>query len=112
MQRFEDSRTTIYEIRVPSHGLGMDVLVDGTQMGFGMCINDGDTGAGQGGQKGWGGWAPYSSTDGMLTSSTKTQAIFLAPGGPSNEQTSSSAKNVPRTYSVVHNLVNFEVLNP
>ena len=60
MQRFEDISTTIYEIKIPARGLGVDSLSDGMQMGFGMCLNDGDTEAGQGGQKGWTGWGPYS----------------------------------------------------
>ena len=34
------------------------------QLGVGICVNDGDTEAGQGGQKGWSGWGPYSAVYG------------------------------------------------
>jgi hypothetical protein len=60
MARFNDMSLTIYEIQIPARGLGLDNLFTGMQAGFGMCLNDGDTEDGQGGQKGWTGWGPYS----------------------------------------------------
>ena len=60
MLRYEDTLRTVYEFKIPVQGLGVDALSDGMAMGFGMCLNDGDTGAVQGGQKGWTGWGPYS----------------------------------------------------
>ena len=58
MLRYEDTLRTVYEFKIPVQGLGVDALSDGMAMGFGMCLNDGDTGAVQGGQKGWTGWGP------------------------------------------------------
>ena len=40
--------------------MGVDVFASGWAAGFGMCLNDGDVEDGQGGQKGWTGWGPYS----------------------------------------------------
>ena len=34
------------------------------QIGVGICVNDGDLDAGQGGQKGWSGWGPYAAVFG------------------------------------------------
>ena len=50
----------MYEIRIPARGLGHDTITAGMQMGFSLCLNDGDLEDGQGGQKGWSGWGPYS----------------------------------------------------
>ena len=55
MQRFPDVSRTIYEIKIPLHGLGVDALFDGVQMGFGVFVNDGDTEAGQAGHRRRGG---------------------------------------------------------
>ena len=67
MARFEDVSRTIYEIKIPACGLAVGPLSDGMQMGFGMCLNDGDTGAVQGGQKGWTGWGPCSIVYGKVS---------------------------------------------
>ena len=58
MQRFVDNSTTVYEIKIPIRGLGADTLTNSMAMVFGMCLNDGDTEAGQDSQKGWSGWGP------------------------------------------------------
>ena len=58
MLRYEDTLRTVYEFKIPVQGLGVDSLPNRMAMGFGMCLNDGDTGAVQGGQKGWTGWGP------------------------------------------------------
>merc|ERR1719230_1638674 len=60
MMRFVDTSTTVYEIKIPVRGLGVDTLTNGMAMGFGMCLNDGDLETGQDGQKGWTGWGPDS----------------------------------------------------
>ena len=67
MMRYEDITTTIYEMKSPACGLGVDSLPDGMQMGFGMCLNDGDTEAGEGGQKGWIGWGACSIVYGKVS---------------------------------------------
>ena len=54
-------------MKIPARGLGVDSLPDGMQMGFGMCLNDGDTEAGEGGQKGWTGWGPCSIVYGKVS---------------------------------------------
>ena len=58
MLRYEDTLRTVYEFKIPVQGLGVDSLPNRMAMGFGMCLNDGDTEAVQGGQKGWTGWGP------------------------------------------------------
>ena len=58
MLRYEDTLRTVYEFKIPVQGLGVDSLPNRMAMGFGMCLNDGDTEAGEGGQKGWTGWGP------------------------------------------------------
>eukprot|EP01051_Picozoa_sp_SAG22_P008461 SAG22_NODE_645_length_8202_cov_5.985684_3_plen_906_part_00 len=75
MARFEGSSMTVYEIQIPAHGLGVDSLTDGMVMGFGMCVNDGDTEDGQGGQKGWTGWGAYSIVSGKNSAATGLIAI-------------------------------------
>ena len=67
MLRYEDTLRTVYEFKIPVQGLGVDALSDGMAMGFGMCLNDGDTGAVQGGQKGWTGWGPCSIVYGKVS---------------------------------------------
>ena len=64
--RFEDDKTTIYEIKFPAASLGQDAYVAGFSFGLGTCINDGDddavgdgAGTNQSGQGGWSGWSPY-----------------------------------------------------
>jgi len=54
-----DAATT-YEVKIPATawGLAADGAQAGMALGIGICVNDGDTDAGQGGQKGWSGWGP------------------------------------------------------
>ena len=67
MLRYEDTLRTVYEFKIPVQGLGVDSLPNRMAMGFGMCLNDGDTGAVQGGQKGWTGWGPCSIVYGKVS---------------------------------------------
>jgi hypothetical protein len=61
MERFEDSKLTVYEIIFPAHSLGLDQFEAGYQFGFALNVNDGDAEEeGQDGQKGFSGWAPYA----------------------------------------------------
>ena len=53
--------TTIYEVRLPASTWGIPGFQAGICAGVGLTFNDGDTEAGQGGQKGWSGWGPYSA---------------------------------------------------
>ena len=67
MLRYEDTLRTVYEFKIPVQGLGVDSLPNRMAMGFGMCLNDGDTGAVQGGQKGWTGWGACSIVYGKVS---------------------------------------------
>ena len=70
--RYEDDGATTYEVRIPATawGLPADGAEAGMQLGVGICVNDGDTEAGQGGQKGWSGWGPYSAVYGKTAPAT------------------------------------------
>jgi hypothetical protein len=61
--RYEDQGATTYEVRIPATAWGLEEngAAAGLALGIGICINDGDTEAGQGGQKGWSGWGPYAA---------------------------------------------------
>ena len=56
--------TTNYELKFPAACWELPALPAGASAGIGLTINDGDTEAGQGGQKGWSGWGPYSAVYG------------------------------------------------
>lgn len=59
--RDEDTKTTNYEYRFTPAKFGLDIsLSAGIQIGLGICVNDGDFGEGQTGQKGWSGWNPHT----------------------------------------------------
>ena len=68
--RDEDKTTTSYEIKLPADSLGLDSFELDMQIGIGVCVNDGDTEEGQGGQKGWSGWGPYAAVYGKTASAT------------------------------------------
>ena len=51
-------------LKFPAAVWGLDSLPAGAQAGIGLTMNDGDTEAGQGGQKAWSGWGPYSAVYG------------------------------------------------
>jgi len=80
-------KKTTYEIKLPKASLGLTSLKDGPQFGLGMAINDGDgvfvdldgdgvketsfgQGAGQEGQKGWGGLGAHSIVHGKTPQET------------------------------------------
>lgn len=59
--RNENEKETYYEIRITPEDLGLkDPFSEGYEFGLGLCVNDGDKGAGQEGQKGWSGWYTHS----------------------------------------------------
>ena len=49
-------------------------------LGIGICVNDGDTEAGQEGQKGWSGWGPYAAVYGKTASAAGV--VTLDPSAP------------------------------
>jgi len=49
---------TTYELKFPAACWALTAFAGGEQAGVGLTVNDGDTDAGQGGQKGWSGWGP------------------------------------------------------
>ena len=76
--RDEATKKTYYEIQLPASSLGLTApLTAGTQFGLGMAINDGDTGPGQAGQKGWGGLGAHSIVFGKTPG--ETALVTLAP---------------------------------
>ena len=76
--RDEDAKKTYYEFRFPATELQIegDKLSEGTEIGVGICVNDGDTAAGQNGQKGWDGWYPHAVVYGK--NSEKTGLVILS----------------------------------
>ena len=60
--RDEGEKKTYYELRFTAEELQAkgDKFSDGDAFGLGICVNDGDKGAGQNGQKGWSGWYTHS----------------------------------------------------
>jgi hypothetical protein len=67
--------TTGYEITFTAASLGQDTFTAGQVIAVGVCVNDGDQGAGQGGQKGWSGWGPHSAVYGKTASRTGLVAL-------------------------------------
>ena len=76
--RDEGAQKTYYEFRFPATELQIegDKFSEGTEIGVGICINDGDTGDGQNGQKGWDGWYPHAVVYGK--NSEKTGLVILS----------------------------------
>ena len=60
--RNEGEKKTYYELRFTAEELQVkgDKFSAGDKFGLGICVNDGDKAAGQGGQKGWSGWYTHS----------------------------------------------------
>ncbi len=74
--RDDDAKKTYYELRFTPANFGVDSFSEGIEVGLGICVNDGDKAAGQGGQKGWGGWYPHSVVHGK--NSEKTGLVVLS----------------------------------
>src|SRR5688572_30693334 len=72
------NKRTTYEIKLPKAAVGLTSLKGGPQFGLGMAINDGDAGAGQNGQRGWGGLGAHAIVFGKTPS--ETAQITLAKG--------------------------------
>src|SRR6266540_3618168 len=76
------NKKTRYEIKLPAGSLGLTApLTVGTQFGLGMAINDGDSGAGQAGQKGWGGLGAHSIVFGKTPSETALVTLGTSVSG-------------------------------
>ena len=75
--RNEGEKKTYYELRFTAEELQVkgDKFSDGFKFGLGICVNDGDKAAGQGGQKGWSGWYTHSIVHGK--NSEKTGLVTL-----------------------------------
>ena len=76
--RDEGAKKTYYEFRFSAAELQIegDKFSEGTELGLGICINDGDTGENQDGQRGWDGWYPHAVVYGK--NSEKTGLIVLS----------------------------------
>ncbi len=69
--RNENEKETYYEIKITPEDLGLKVpFSEGYEFGLGLCVNDGDQAAGQGGQKGWSGWYPHAVVHGKNAEKT------------------------------------------
>ena len=62
VSRDEAEKKTYYELRFTAEELQVKgkKFSAGSEFGLGICVNDGDKGAGQEGQKGWSGWYTHS----------------------------------------------------
>ena len=76
--RDEGAKKTYYEFRFPATELQIagDKFSEGDELGVGICVNDGDTAAGQEGQRGWDGWYPHAVVYGK--NSEKTGLVVLS----------------------------------
>ncbi len=75
--RDDDAKKTYYEFRVTPDKVGLQgAFTAGIEFGLGICVNDGDLGDGQGGQKGWSGWYPHAIVHGK--NSEKTGLVVLS----------------------------------
>ena len=96
--RNEATKTTIYEIKIPStvfrgeHLLTsgqatttsagqVNYLHAGMQFGVAVCVNDGDNDAGETGQQGWSGWGPYAIVYGNNPESAGLVTLVRSKGG-------------------------------
>lgn len=64
--RDESAKKTYYEFRFTAENLLIqgEKFSEGDEIGLDICVNDGDLGAGQNGQKGWSGWYTHSIVHG------------------------------------------------
>src|SRR5688572_27784806 len=72
---------TYYEIKLPAAVGLTPPLTVGMQFGLGMAINDGDAGAGQNGQRGWGGLGAHSIVFGKTPSETAQVTLGTTVSG-------------------------------
>jgi hypothetical protein len=98
--RDDDTNTTSYEIKLPAASLGLDAYESGMSIGVGLCVNDGEQDAGQGGQKGWSGWGPYAAVYGKTASATGL--VNLVGETPAGGPTISIANNGDGTVTVTY----------
>ncbi len=84
--RNEGETETYYEIEIKPENLGQNSFEEDYEFGLGICVNDGDLAANQGGQKGWSGWYPHAVVHGKNAS--KTGLVILT-----DEQLAVEAKN-------------------
>lgn len=70
--RDEVEKKTYYELRFTAEELQVKgkKFSAGFEFGLGICVNDGDKGAGQEGQKGWSGWYTHSIVFGKNSEDT------------------------------------------
>ncbi|RKU25975.1 hypothetical protein C6497_14405 [Candidatus Poribacteria bacterium] len=74
--RNENEKQTYYELRFTAKEINQNQpFTEGFKFGLGICVNDGDKAAGQGGQKGWSGWYTHSIVFGK--NSEKTGLVVL-----------------------------------
>jgi len=76
------NKKTYYEIKLPAAAVGLTPpLAAGMQFGLGMAINDGDSGTGQDGQKGWGGLGAHAIVFGKTPSETALVTLGTTVSG-------------------------------
>ena len=79
--RDEGAKKTYYEFKFTPANFGLEIsLTAGLEIGLGICVNDGDKGGGQTGQKGWDGWYPHAVVYGK--NPEKTGLVVLSSNTP------------------------------
>lgn len=78
--RNDDTKITLYEAVFAPELLGVSAFEAGTQIGIGVCVNDGDLDTP--GQKGWGGWGPHAAVFGK--NGDKTGLVTLSAAEPTS----------------------------
>ena len=70
--RDDGAKKTYYEFRFSAEELQIEggKFSAGSELGLGICVNDGDAGAGQNGQRGWDGWYPHAVVYGKNSEKT------------------------------------------
>jgi hypothetical protein len=101
-----EGTTTTYEIKIPSMAMTLATggqWIAGARFGVGVAVNDGDSGVdgediGEGGQKGWSGWGPYTVVYGKTASQAGLVTLGQTPppACPVSERAEDSPADVVR----------------
>ena len=118
-----EGTTTTYEIKIPA--MAMTAATGGmpwganARFGVGVAVNDGDSGVdgediGEGGQKGWSGWGPYTVVYGKTASQAGLVTLGQTPppACPVSERAEDSPADVVRLACLLVRLSADRYANP